>query len=103
MSQTKSANLKFLNRIVDDRKSGGQHTGPHVEDDVSEGETTHKTMGLQEMMLIYPTTIPSIEEEIRIVFVKSMMQSKTKAQRDAVIATDLIPVSSAIDVLATVI
>jgi hypothetical protein len=23
MSQTKSANLKFLNRIVDDRKSGG--------------------------------------------------------------------------------
>ena len=32
-----------------------------------------------------------------------MMQSKTKAQRDAVIATGLMPVSFAIDVLATVI
>ena len=32
-----------------------------------------------------------------------MMQSKTKAQRDAVIATGLMPVSFAIDVLAVVI
>lgn len=32
-----------------------------------------------------------------------MMQSKTKAQRDAVIAAGLIPVSFAIDVLATII
>lgn len=103
MSQAKSANLKFLNRIVDDRKSGGQHTGSHAEDGVSEGETTHKTVGLQEMVLIYLTTIPGTEEEIRTEFVDSMMQSKTKAQRDAVVATDLILVSFAIDVLVTVI
>lgn len=32
-----------------------------------------------------------------------MMHSKTKAQRDAVIATGLMPVSFAIDVLAVVI
>ena len=58
---------------------------------------------LQEMVLIYPTTIFGIEEEIRTEFVNSMMRSQTKAQRDAVIATGLIPVSSAIGVLAIVI
>lgn len=43
MSQTTSANLEFLNRIVDDRKSGGQHTDFQAEDSVSEGKTTYKT------------------------------------------------------------
>ncbi|OCL10582.1 hypothetical protein AOQ84DRAFT_353456 [Glonium stellatum] len=103
MSQTKTANLEFLNRIVDEKKSSGQHADSHAEDGVSEGEMTHRTVGLQEMVLVCPNTVLGSEEEIRTEFVNPMMRSKSKAQRDAVIATGLIPVSFAIDVLATII
>jgi len=102
MSQTKSANLEFLNRLGDDRKSGS-HPDEHAAGGVAEGDTTHKTVALEEMVLIYPSNMPGTQEEIRAEFVDSMMRSKSKAQRDAVIATGLIPVSFAIDVLATVI
>ncbi|KAF2492674.1 hypothetical protein BU16DRAFT_466467 [Lophium mytilinum] len=73
------------------------------EEGVAEGDTTHKTVALEEMVLIYPSTMPGTQEELRAEFVNSMMRSKSKAQRDAVIATGLIPVSFAIDVLATIV
>ena len=63
-----------------------------------ESEETKKTVGLEEMVLIYPNTLPGTEAQIREEFVNTMLRSKTKAQRDSVIATGLLPVGFAIDV-----
>lgn len=55
------------------------------------------------MLLIYPSTMSQTPDEIREEFVNTMLRSKSKAQRDSIIATGLLPVSFAIDVLATLI
>jgi hypothetical protein len=71
-----------------------------------ENLTSHrynKTVGLEELILIYPSSVPGDEATIREEFVNTMLRSKTKVQKDAVIATGLIPVSAAIDILATFI
>jgi hypothetical protein len=39
----------------------------------------------------------------RTEFISTMMRTKTKAQRDSYIATGLLPVAGAIDVLATLV
>ncbi|KAI9714300.1 MAG: hypothetical protein M1820_000261 [Bogoriella megaspora] len=102
MSQTKSANLEFLNRLSGSGDEHGSKEDGHAEDGIHEEDTTHKTVGLEEMLMIHPGGIGS-EEEIRTEFVNSMLRSKSKAYRDSVIATGLLPVSAAIDILATVI
>jgi hypothetical protein len=100
MSQTKSSNLEFLNRI-------GANKAPepdeHAEDDGTEGEDTKATVKLEEMLLVYPSSMPGDSEQIRQEFVNTMLRSKSKAERDAVIATGLLPVSAAIDILATLV
>lgn len=114
MSQTKSSNLEFLNRIPvgsnDKAKGdyeraqaeGGTHDH-HAEDGHEEGDTTKKTVGLGEMLLVYPTNLGTSQDQLRDDFINSMMRTKSKAQKDAVLATGLIPVTFAIDVLATVV
>ncbi|KAF2095701.1 hypothetical protein NA57DRAFT_9302, partial [Rhizodiscina lignyota] len=77
MAKTTTSSLDFLNRIEHDKKQK------------------------KEMVLIYPSTVPGTQEELRTEFVNSMLRSKSKAQRDSVIATGLLPVGFAIDVLAT--
>lgn len=95
---TTSSNLDFLNRVPD----GSDQR--HSEDDgIHEEDTTHKTVGLQQMVLIYPSSYHATPEQVKTEFINSMMRSKSKAQRDAIIATGLLPVSAAIDILATVI
>jgi len=98
MGWTTTSNLDFVNRIP------GQHekkTGQKEED--SDGlcseNTTKKTVELEEMVLVYPEAMPGSEKDIRAEFVNSMLRSKTKAQRDTVIATGLLPVSFAVDML----
>jgi len=98
MGWTTTSSLDFLNRVPGDKLPKDRSTSP------DEGaELTRKTVGLEEMILIYPDSIPGDESQIRQEFVNSMLRSKTKAQKDAVIATGLIPVSFAIDVLATLV
>ena len=103
---TTTANLDFLNRIPDGKESSSRQNSPdgrHADDGVHEDERTHKTIGLQEMVLVYPASYDATPEQVKIEFINSMMRSKSKAQRDAVIATGLLPVTAAIDILATVI
>ena len=97
MSQTKSSNLEFLNRI-----GASQEADKHVEDGNSDGEETKKTVPLSEMLLVHPP-MPGTPEQIRAEFVNTMLRSKSKAQRDTIIATGLLPVSAAIDILATLV
>jgi hypothetical protein len=49
------------------------------------------------MVLIYPPEMGLSEEQLREEFVNSLMRTKSKAQRDAVIATGLLPVTAALD------
>ena len=100
MSKTTSSNLDFVNRIP------GAKADPHdkhSEDGVVEGDTTKKTVGLEEMVLVYPSSYASTPDQVKAEFINTMMRTKSKAQRDAIIATGLLPVSGAIDVMATLI
>jgi hypothetical protein len=105
MGWTTTSSLDFLNRVPGNKPSTSRSTtpDPHSEDSHQEGEQTDKTVGLEELILIYPSSHPGSETEIRKEFIDNMLRSKTKAQKDAIIATGLIPVSFAIDVLATFI
>lgn len=101
MSKTTASNLDFLNRIPGSSSGKNAHSDNEASD--GEAETTKKTVGLEEMVLVYPSSIPGTQEQLREEFVNSMLRSKSKAQRDSVIATGLLPVSFAIDVLATLV
>lgn len=99
MGQVVSAELEFLNRVPQ-----GQ-ADKHAEDG-KEG-SDHKTVGLEALDMVYPPSLAGGmaggEETLRKEFVESMMRTKTKAQRDAVLATGLLPVSAAIDIMATLV
>ena len=101
MGKTKSSNLEFLNRI--DQGSQEQEQDPHSNDGHQEGEQTKATVKLEEMLLVYPSSMSGSPEQLREEFINTMLRSKSKAQRDAVIATGLLPVSAAIDILITFI
>ncbi|KAK6438123.1 hypothetical protein LTR95_005683 [Oleoguttula sp. CCFEE 5521] len=78
MSKTKGADMEFLTRVPSD-----------------------KDEGINELNLIYPQSMTGTEEEIRAEVVESLLRSHTKAKKDAIIATGLLPVTGLIDLLAT--
>lgn len=100
MSQTKSSSLEFLNRIGETEDAAKDK---HHDDGYAEGDTTKGTVKLEEMLLVYPASMPGDNDTIRKEFVETMLRSKSKAEKDAVIATGLLPVSFAIDVLMTLV
>ncbi len=100
IGKTTTSNLDFVNRIPGAKLDSHDK---HSEDGVSESDTTHKTVGLEEMVLIYPSSYAAPPDQVKVEFINTMMRTKSKAQRDSIIATGLLPVSGAIDVLATVI
>ena len=95
MSYTTGSNLDFLGRVSTGHKSDSE--------DETEGATTHKTVGVEEMVLVYPQSMGIGQEHIREEFVNTMLRTKTKAQRDAIISTGLMPVAYGIDILATLV
>ncbi|KAL9051604.1 MAG: hypothetical protein Q9162_005910 [Coniocarpon cinnabarinum] len=100
MGQTKSSSLEFLNRVPGKSE---EPVDKHSDDGVQEGETVKKTVGLEELLLFHPDTIQDSEDQIREQFINTMLRTQSKAQKDAIIATGLIPVSLAVDLLLTVI
>ncbi|CAD6583415.1 MAG: hypothetical protein ASARMPREDX12_001270 [Alectoria sarmentosa] len=100
IGKTTSSNLDFVNRIPGAKSDSHDK---HAEDGVSESDTTHKTVGLEEMVLIYPSSYAASPDQVKAEFINTMMRTKSKAQRDSIIATGLLPVSGAIDLLATVV
>ncbi|KAM3417036.1 hypothetical protein BST61_g8617 [Cercospora zeina] len=106
MSQTKGSSLEFLNRIGEVENSAEKEQKDddrHGEDGYAEGEQTKRTVGLEEMVLVYPAKMPGDEKSIREEFVNTMLRSKSKAERDAIIATGLLPVSFAMDMLMVLV
>jgi hypothetical protein len=83
MGWTTTSSLDFLNRVPGNKPSTSRSTtpDPHSEDSHQEGEQTDKTVGLEELILIYPSSHPGSETEIRKEFIDNMLRSKTKAQK----------------------
>ena len=52
------------------------------------------------MLFIFPPTMSLTPEQMREEFVNTMLRTKSKATRDSVIATGLLPISFGIDILA---
>ena len=100
IGKTTTSNLDFVNRIPGAKSDSHDK---HSEDGINEGDTTHKTVGLEEMVLIYPASYAAPPDQVKAEFINTMMRTKSKAQRDSIIATGLLPVSGAIDLLATVV
>ncbi|KAF2834276.1 hypothetical protein M501DRAFT_984509 [Patellaria atrata CBS 101060] len=106
---TKNSNIEFLTRLPEHHRNHSRSRSPnpkvdtYVNDGVQEDDMTHKTVGLQEIVLVHPASMQGTEAQIRLEFINSMLRTKSKAQRDGIIATGLIPVAAAIDLLATVV
>ena len=100
IGKTTTSNLDFVNRIPGAKSDSKDK---HSEDGVNESDTTHKTVGLEEMVLIYPSSFAASPDQVKAEFINTMMRTKSKAQRDSIIATGLLPVSAGIDLLATVV
>jgi len=100
MGWTTTSNLDFINRLG---STGSDDHDKHAEDGHVEQDDTHKTVALEAMTLVYPPSMNMTPEQLREEFVNTMMRTKTKAQKDAVLATGLLPVSACIDICATLI
>ena len=77
MSKTTSSNLDFVNRIPGAQPkspSRGPSPDPHAEDGVHEGDDTHKTVGLEEMVLVYPSSYNATPEQVKLEFVNTMVR-----------------------------
>ncbi|KAF2809952.1 uncharacterized protein BDZ99DRAFT_462584 [Mytilinidion resinicola] len=59
--------------------------------------TESKPKALEDLTLIYPPSLPLDPEQIRAEFVESLLRTRTKSQRDAVVASSLLPFAAAVD------
>lgn len=76
MSKTTTSNLDFVNRIPGAQSkspSRGTSPDPHAEDGIHEGDDTHKTVGLEEMVLVYPASYNATPEQVKVEFVNTMV------------------------------
>jgi hypothetical protein len=76
MNKTTTSNLDFLGRLSDGNKSDVEDG--HTHDGIEEGDTTKKTVGVEELLLIYPTTMGVPHDMMREEFVNTMLRTKTK-------------------------
>lgn len=63
MGQTKTSNLEFLNRIGTEHSD--QKSDPHADDGKHEDEHTDATVKLEEMLLVYPSSVSSNPDQMR--------------------------------------
>jgi hypothetical protein len=107
MAYTTSANLDFLNRV--NPGSSPSHSRPttperkHTDDGIQVPPESQKTVPVDELVFIYPSSMATDEKSLREEFVNTVMRTKSKAQRDSVIATGLVPIGFAVDFLLIVV
>ncbi|KAK2048403.1 hypothetical protein LZ31DRAFT_563284 [Colletotrichum somersetense] len=81
----------------DDEK--GEHDDLMEDDPAHASHETKRTVGVEEIVFVYSPSMNMTPEAMREEFINSMLRTKSKAQRDAIIATGLLPISLAIDTL----
>lgn len=102
VNQTTTSNLEFLGRVSDNNKDS-RSPSPDSPTPTDTSPTTKKTVGVSEILLVYPPSMNMNDTQMREEFVNTMLRTKSKAQRDSIIATGLLPVSFGIDIMATLI
>lgn len=104
---TTSSNLDFLGRVSPSASPGGSRPSTperlHADDGVAEGHETKKTVGVKEIVFMYPHSMGTDETALREEFINTLMRTKSKAERDSVIATGLVPVGFGIDIMLVVV
>lgn len=107
MALTTSANLDFLGRAGGGSSPGRSRPSTpeqqHADDGVQVNSESTKTVPVDEMIFIYPESMGTNEQALREEFINTLMRTKSKAQRDSVIATGLVPVGFGIDFLLVVV
>ncbi|KAF6834546.1 secreted protein [Colletotrichum plurivorum] len=82
-----------------DIKEKEEHEDAQDDDPAHQAHETKKTVGVEEIVFVYPPNMNMTPEAMREEFINTMLRTKSKAQRDAIIATGLLPVSLAIDLV----
>lgn len=111
INQTTTSNVDFLIRVDagSDKKKDKGKKKEHQRSDSAQTSTTSQEQAapdaepkrLSEIILAYPHTLAGTPESVREEFVDKTLRTKSKTQRDAIIATGLLPVSIALDILMT--
>ncbi|KAK1995832.1 hypothetical protein LX36DRAFT_712875 [Colletotrichum falcatum] len=81
----------------DDKK--GEHDDLMEDDPAHASHETKRTVGVEEIVFVYSPSMNMTPEAMREEFINSMLRTKSKAQRDAIIATGLLPISLAVDLV----
>lgn len=93
-AQTSNASLQTSDAIPQDHGAGTPRS-------TDAAPAPERPAGLSEIVLAYPPTLPGTPASIRAEFVDKTLRTKSRTQRDAVIATGLLPFSVAADILMT--
>ncbi|KAK8199687.1 uncharacterized protein BKA78DRAFT_291291 [Phyllosticta capitalensis] len=112
IKQTTSSNLDFVNRMTGSAPNENANAQKAIEQphdataqapDGTEKEKDKdgpsKAVPLTHLTLVYPSSLPYTPAELRSEFINSMLRTQSKAQRDSIIATGLLPVSVVVDTL----
>lgn len=107
MQYTTTSNIDFLSRIQQPGQSTSNRTPSPSRDDAHfnpddpahQSLETKKTIGVEEMVFVYSPAMNLTPDGMREEFVNTVMRTKSKAMRDSVIATGLLPISLAVDIV----
>ncbi|KAF9879643.1 hypothetical protein CkaCkLH20_03186 [Colletotrichum karsti] len=86
-------------KSLDEAREKEDHEEVQDDDPAHGSHETKKTVGVEEIVFVYAPSMNMTPEAMREEFVNTMLRTKSKAQRDAIIATGLLPVSLAIDLV----
>ncbi|OCK88363.1 uncharacterized protein K441DRAFT_589094 [Cenococcum geophilum 1.58] len=96
VSMTKTSNLEFLDRVSDGAiasavpSSSSSSTPP-----ASPGKPPKR---LEALKLVYPPSLALSPDAVRAEFTASLLRTRARSQRDAVVASSLLPLAAAVDV-----
>lgn len=111
MVYTTNSNVDFLSRVnpssspprtpspSHEQQKPLEHDSMYDADPAHQSHETKKTVGVQEMIFVYSPSMNLTPDQMREEFVNTVLRTKSKAMRDSVIATGLLPVSLAVDIV----
>lgn len=109
MNYTTTSNIDFLTRVTPSTsppRTPEPSQGPkgegeafHDDDPAHQAHETKKTVGVDEMVFVYSPYMNLTPDAMREEFVNTVLRTKSKAMRDSVIATGLLPISLAVDIV----
>lgn len=109
MTYTTTSNVDFLSRVTPSgspprtpspsHEQKGNGEAMFDEDPAHQSHETKKTVGVEEMVFVYSPSMNLTPDQMREEFVNTVLRAKSKAMRDSVIATGLLPVSLAVDIV----